>query len=273
MGPDLGFDLGLARAPTLVIAGVLGLIIGSFLTVVIHRVPRGESVVWPRSRCPACHAAISPARNIPLISWFILRGRCAHCHEGISVRYPLVEAATAGLFVAVTARVGPTAALPAFLYLAAIVVALAAIDWEVRRLPDDIVWPSYPIAASALTIAALTSGQTLPILRALAAMGALFTLYLLLAVARPGGMGYGDVKLAGLIGLYLGWLGWDAVIVGTLAGFLFGAIAGIALIVRGRARPATAIAFGPYMLAGAMVALFATGPLATWYLSLITPTI
>lgn len=257
----------------LLCTGLLGLIVGSFLNVVIYRVPRGESVVQPGSHCPACGVAIRPAQNIPVLSWILLRGRCVSCRGRISPRYPLVEAGTAGLFLLVTARVGPTAALPAFLYLAAIAVALSVIDVEVRRLPDRIVLPSYGVALSLLLLAGAIEGDWRPAARGLIAMAALLVLYLILAVAHPGGIGFGDVKLAGLLGLYLGWLGWGAVAVGTFAGFLLGAVVGLTLMATGRVGRKTAIAFGPHMLTGALLTLFVGRPVIDWYASLISPAI
>jgi leader peptidase (prepilin peptidase)/N-methyltransferase len=259
-------------APLLVLTGVLGLAVGSFLNVVIHRVPRSESLLRPGSYCPHCSVAIRPWQNIPVFAWLALRGRCAACGGGISARYPLVELGTAALFVAVTARIGLTAALPAYLYLAAIAVALAVIDLDVRRLPNAIVLPSYVVAAALLVVAAVPGGDWRAVVRGLIAMVALFAFYFLLTLIYPGGMGMGDVKLAGVLGLYLGWLGWRPVLVGTFAAFLLGGVAGIALLLTRRAGRKTGIPFGPSMLAGAMLALFAAGPIAAWYASLLVPT-
>ncbi len=122
-------------------AGVLGTLIGSFLNVVVHRVPLGLSVVRPASRCPGCGGAIRRRDNIPVLSWVLLRGRCRDCRESISWRYPLVELMTGLLFAALAGLIGPSWALPAYLYLAAVAVALALIDLDVRRLPDAIVKP------------------------------------------------------------------------------------------------------------------------------------
>jgi leader peptidase (prepilin peptidase)/N-methyltransferase len=255
--------------PVLVLAGVLGLVVGSFLNVVIHRVPRDESLLRPPSRCPHCEAAIRPRHNIPVLSWLALRGLCAACRTPISPRYPLVEAGTALLFVAVTARLGVTAALPAYLYLAAIGVALAMIDLDVQRLPDRIVLPSYAIGVVLLAPAVAVGGDWGAALRALIALAALWTFYY--ALALFGGMGYGDVKLAGLLGLYLGWLGWGSVLVGTFAAFLLGGVVGVALMLARRAGRRTAIPFGPAMLAGALLALFAAEPITAWYGSLLLP--
>jgi leader peptidase (prepilin peptidase)/N-methyltransferase len=179
-------------------------------------------------------------------------------YAGTRPRYPLVELATSLLFVAVTVRFGRSAVLPAYLYLAAVAVALAVIDVEVRRLPNAIVLPSYLVGAALLAPVADWRATG----RGLVAMAALLALYAALAALRPGGMGLGDVKLAGLLGFYLGWLGWSPVWVGTLAGFLFGGLAGLAVLVTRPAAGNTAIPFGPYMLAGAMLAVLAAGPLA-----------
>ena len=258
--------------PLLVVVGVLGLTVGSFLNVVIYRVPRDESVIRPGSRCPYCHVAIRARHNVPVLSWLLLRGRCAACRHPISPRYPLIELGTALLFEAVTARFGLSWALPAYLYLAAVAVALAMIDFEVHRLPDAIVLPSYLVGAVLLLPAGIAQADWRAGVRGLSAAAALWTIYFVLALVYPGGMGFGDVKLAGLLGLYLGWLGWSPVWVGTLTGFLLGAAVGVVLLLTRRGTRKTAIAFGPYMLAGAMLALFIANPVASWYTSLLLPT-
>jgi leader peptidase (prepilin peptidase)/N-methyltransferase len=256
-------------APLLALAGALGLAVGSFLTVVIHRVPRGDSLLRPGSHCPQCTAPVRPWQNLPVLGWLLLGGRCGSCRRRIAARYPLVELATAALFVAVTARFGLTPVLPAYLYLAAIAVALAAIDLDVHRLPDRIVLPSYLAGGLLLVPAAVAHADWRPAARGLLAMAVLFLLYFGLALLYRGGMGFGDVKLAGLLGLHLGWLGWGAVWFGTLAGFLLGGLAGGALLVARRAGRKSAIPFGPPMLAGALLAVFAAHPVATWYGSLL----
>ncbi|GAA3272079.1 prepilin peptidase [Dactylosporangium vinaceum] len=257
----------------LVVAGVLGLAVGSFLNVVIHRVPRGESLLRPASHCPQCTAAVRPWHNVPVLGWLVLRGRCADCAAPISVRYPLVELGTAALFVAVAARFGATSPLmlPAWLYLAAIAVALALIDLDVLRLPNAIVLPSYIVAPLLLLPAVVVERDWSAGLRGLLAMAALWTFYFLLSVVYPGGMGFGDVKLAGVLGLYLGFLGWSTVAVGTLAAFVLGGAAGLTLMAFGRAGRKTALPFGPAMLAGALLALFAAAPITAWYTNLLVP--
>jgi leader peptidase (prepilin peptidase)/N-methyltransferase len=255
--------------PLFGIVAILGLAIGSFLNVVIHRVPRDESLIHPGSHCPQCGNPVRNRHNIPVLGWLMLRGRCADCGTRISARYPLVEAGTAALFVAVAARFGWSWELPAYLYLAAVAIALAMIDLDVMRLPNKIVLPSYAVAGALLVPVSLAAGDPADLLRGLLAAGALYLLYRVLAIW---GMGGGDVKLAPLLGFYLGWLGWGAVAVGALAGFLLGGIVGGALIALKLASRKSRIPFGPYMLAGAFLAVFAAAPLTGWYMNLLVPT-
>lgn len=258
-------------AALIVSCGVLGLAVGSFLNVVIHRVPRGESVVRPRSACPACGVPISARDNVPVLSWLLLRRRARCCGVPISARYPLVEAGTAAAFAGVAAWRGADAALPAFLYLAAISVALAVIDLDVRRLPDVIVLPSYPVAATLLAVPTLLEGDLAAAVRAAVGGVALFALFwtlwfLSLLILRKEGMGLGDVKLSGVLGLYLGWLSWAHLVVGAFLGFLVGGVVGIALMAVGRAGRKSMVPYGPSMLAGAWLAVAFARPVADWYL-------
>ncbi|WP_432505327.1 prepilin peptidase [Kineococcus arenarius] len=259
----------LEQGPLVLLAAVAGLLVGSFLNVVVHRVPRGESVVRPASRCPGCGHVVRRRDNVPVVSWLLLRGRCRDCGVTISVRYPLVELGTALLFGAVARLVGPSWVLPAYLYLAAITVALALIDVDVHRLPDAIVLPSYPVVVVLLVVASASTGHWGALLRAAVGGAALFLLYGALFVLKPGGMGLGDVKLAGVLGLLLGWWGWDSLVVGAFTAFLLGGVAGAGLLVLRRAGRGSRIPFGPYMLAGALGALFVASPVADWYLGLV----
>src|SRR6185295_1528344 len=159
------------------IVGLLGLAVGSFLNVVIYRVPRDESLVRPGSHCPHCAAEVRNRHNIPVLGWLLLRGRCADCGSPIGARYPLVEAGTAVLFVAVAAKFGWSWELPAYLYLAAIAVALAAIDIDVMRLPNKIVLPSYAVVPVLLLPAAVAEHSWSAALRGLAAAVLLYALY------------------------------------------------------------------------------------------------
>ena len=246
---------------------VLGLLVGSFLNVVIWRVPRGESIVRPPSHCPACGHAVRARDNIPVLSWVVLRGRCRDCDAPISARYPLVEVGTAAVFVALTLRIGFDAALPAYLYFGAIAVALALIDLDVKRLPNAIVLPSYVAAVALLALGTLGQAGGPDLLRAALGMAVLYGFYFVLALIYPAGMGFGDVKLAGVLGLYLGYLGWAEVAVGGFLGFLFGGAVGGALMALRRAGRKSAIPFGPFMLAGAFVAILWGGALGDLYLN------
>jgi leader peptidase (prepilin peptidase)/N-methyltransferase len=251
------------------IVGLLGLTVGSFLNVVIHRVPRDESLVRPGSHCPHCGAEVRPRHNIPVLGWLLLRGRCADCKAPISARYPLVEAGTAALFVAVAARFGWSWQLPAYLYLAAVAVALTVIDLDVKRLPDKIVLPSYGVAVLLLVPAMIADHSWTAGIRGLIAAVVLFLTFLVISFF---GMGGGDVKLAALLGIYLGWLGWSSVAVGMFAGFMLGGLFGVAVMLTRAATRKTRVPYGPFMLAGAFLAVFAAAPIAHWYSSLLIPT-
>ena len=237
------------------LAGVLGLLIGSFLNVVIWRVPRGESIVRPPSHCPGCDTPIAPRDNVPVLSWLVLRGRCRRCGEPISARYPAVELGTGLLFAALALRFGPEPELPAYLYLGAVCVALAAIDVDLHRLPDALTLPSYAVLAVLLGAAALVDGDPGPWVRALLGGAAMFGVYFALVLAAPKGMGLGDVKLSGVLGTALGRLGWDVWAVGLISGFLLGGLFGVVLLLLGAGRKAK-VPFGPFMIAGALVAIF-----------------
>jgi len=251
------------------LCGLLGLVIGSFLNVVIHRVPRGESIVSPRSRCPGCGTELAWYDNVPLLSWLVLRGRCRTCGKPISVRYPIVELLTAVVFGLIGWRFGGSWELPAYLYLGAIGVALGAIDLDTRRLPDRIVLPSYGVAAALLGLASLLEHDWSASLRAVVGGAVMYAFYFLLAVIRPGGMGFGDVKLSGVIGLYLGWLSWGALLIGGFAGFVIGGLSGIGLIIAGRAGRKSMIPYGPYMLVGAVVGVLWGSQLAHAYARMV----
>jgi len=248
--------------------GVLGLLIGSFLNVVIWRVPRGESVVSPPSHCPGCDAPIAPRDNLPVVSWLLLRGRCRRCQEPISPRYPFVEALTGVVFALLAWHFGLAWELPAYLYLGAVGIALAAIDLDTHRLPNVLTLPSYGVLAVLFLLPAAIDSQWDDYLRAALGGAALFAFYFVLVLVYPKGMGFGDVKLAGVLGIALGWLGWGSVIVGGFLGFLLGAIVGGGMMVLGKAGRKSKIPFGPFMVAGAFLAIFVGQSFADWYLGL-----
>ncbi|TFD71891.1 A24 family peptidase [Cryobacterium sp. Hb1] len=267
--------------------GILGALIGSFLNVVIYRIPAGRSIVSPPSSCSSCGARIRPYDNIPVVSWLVLRGKCRDCQAPISPRYPMVELGTGVIFAVVALWVFSTVdfgwaavstsdntlaiqliVLVAFLYLAAISVALAMIDLDTHTLPNKILLPAYPVAAVLLTAAALLAGEPGRVLTALIGAAALFGLYLALALISPGGMGLGDVKLAGLLGLYLGYLGWGPLIVGAFGAFLLGGVFGLVLLATRKAKRRSGIPFGPWMLLAAWLGVFFGDQIAIGYLTL-----
>ncbi|PZE37939.1 A24 family peptidase [Curtobacterium sp. MCPF17_031] len=261
-------------------SALLGSAIGSFLNVVVYRVPLGRSVVSPPSTCPRCGCGIRGADNLPVLSWFLLRGRCRDCGEPISGRYPLVEGATAVLFIVVSIRFFPSAEeglplvgglvlLATLLYLMACSVALALIDLDTRTLPNRIVLPMYPTVALLLGVTALSTGDWGSLLRAVAGSLVLGGAYLALALTVPRGMGLGDVKLAGVLGLVLAYLGWGPLAVGAFAAFLLGGSFGIGLLLLGRASRSSGIPFGPWMLLGAWVGAFSGTTIWDAYLRLI----
>lgn len=248
---------------------VLGLLVGSFLNVVIWRVPRGESIVRPPSHCPSCETPIAPRDNIPVLSWLLLRGRCRHCRHPIAARYPLVELLTAVVFALLGWKIGAHVALIGFLWLGATGVALAAIDIDLHRLPDALTLPTYAVGLVVLGAAAAVDGHGWPYARALIGGAALFAFYFAVVFAYPKGMGFGDVKLAGGLGLFLGWLGWSQLAVGAFMAFLIGAVVSVGLVLFRGAGRKTAIPFGPFMLIGALVGVLAGGSIGSGYTSLL----
>jgi leader peptidase (prepilin peptidase) / N-methyltransferase len=261
--------------PVLLVAiGLLGLAIGSFLNVVIHRVPTLASLSHPSSRCPDCGHPIRHRHNVPVLGWLLLRGRCADCDAPISARYPVVELLTAVLFVAVTVRLVQLdlmTALPAFLWFVAAGIALAMIDLDVGRLPNVIVLPSYPILAVLLTAAALVSHDPAALVRAVVGGSVSFALYYATALAFPGGMGFGDVKLAGVVGGMLAFVSYPVLLVGVAVAFLLGAATGLLAMATGRATRKSTVPFGPFMLAGAVSSIFVGGFISTLYTTTLLP--
>ena len=254
-----------------VVAGIIGTLVGSFLNVVIWRVPRGESIVRPGSACPECRRPIAWYDNVPIVSYLVLRGRCRHCAAHISVRYPLVELGT-GLAFAIVVWSGiagsfPAAAVPALLYWAAIGIALTLIDIDHHRLPNVITLPAYAVTGALVAAASVLTGEYDRLLIAAAGLAILGGFYLVLALGYRGGMGFGDVKLAGSLGMMLGWLGWPQLVVGGFSAFLVGGIVGIALMVIGRAGRKSRLPFGPFMLIGSWIGIFAGPAIADVYLA------
>lgn len=245
------------------ITALFGLLFGSFLNVVAHRLPRKESLATPGSHCPGCDTPIRPYDNVPVISWLMLRGRCRACREPIAWRYPAVELTTALLAVAVVLVKGLDRDAWLGLALVFVLVPIALIDLDHRIIPNRI---TLPAAIAAIAICALTQPSHLPehLIAGVAAGGFL----LLAALAYPRGMGMGDVKLAFVLGLFLGRDVGPAMLIALLTG----TVVGVAIIVvKGAAEGRkTKVPFGPFLAVGGVAGLLAGAPIVTWYLHTFT---
>ena len=239
-----------------VACGLVGLLIGSFLNVVVWRVPRHESIVSPGSHCPNCDTELGAIENVPVLSWVVLRGRCRHCGDTISVRYPLVELLTAALWVGLAQRFGATWELPPYLVLAAGLVALSLIDLDHFLLPNRVLYPTGFLMAGLFVIPALVDGQGNDYARGVFGGAAAFAVFFVIHVVSPRGMGFGDVRLSFVLGFALGWLSWGHVYLGLFLGFLLGAVVGTLLIAVGLRSRKDHVPFGPFLAAGAMVAIY-----------------
>ncbi len=251
---------------TAVVCGIFGVAVGSFLNVVIWRVPRKESVVRPASHCPACDAVLRPYDNVPVASWLALRGRCRDCGTRIPARYPLVELACGLLWAGLGARFSGSWALPAFLVLGAGLLALSVIDLEHYLLPNRVVYPLGIACAVLLGVAALADGDASRWLRALLAATVAFTVFFVIHVVSPRGMGFGDVRLSFVLGLALGWLGWGYVALGLFLGFVYGAVVGVGLIATRLKGRREHVPFGPFLAAGTLTAALWGQTILDWYL-------
>ena len=250
----------------IVVAGCLGLIFGSFATVVAYRVPRGTSIVTGRSRCPSCDKQIAWYDNIPLVGYLLLRGKCRNCGIRISPRYFWIELATGASWAVLVARYGVSFEVAIFAAFFWVLVVLTAIDLEHKLLPNKIVYPTFVVSWVALSLAAVTDGDLDPLKGA--AFGALIFGGFLFTVAfiAPAGMGGGDVKLAFVLGTFLGYHGGVGVtLVGMFLSFLLGGVIGIAMLMRGEGRKAQ-IPFGPFLAAGTVLAILWGRSILDWYL-------
>jgi leader peptidase (prepilin peptidase) / N-methyltransferase len=241
-------------------AGVLGAIVGSFLNVVTYRLPRRESLITPASHCPKCGEPVKPYDNIPVVSWLLLRGRCRSCRTGISARYPLVEAATALLCAGAVLAHETAAGIALSVALVLVLVPAAAIDMEHRIIPNRLT-ATGAVLAVVLGTALDPGGEPERLIAGAAAGGFLLAAVLL----YPRGMGLGDVKLAGMMGLFLGVAVAPALLIALLSGVAVGAV----IIARKgvQAGRKTAVPFGPFLALGGIVAMFAGQPIVDWYTS------
>jgi leader peptidase (prepilin peptidase) / N-methyltransferase len=237
-----------------------GLLIGSFLNVVAYRLPRGESLVKPGSHCTTCGDHVKPWDNIPVLSWLMLRGRCRGCGERISARYPIIELLTGVTFAVIAVVNGLDLDLLVELPFAAMLIAVAGIDLEHRIVPNKIL---LPMAAWGVGATAFVDASRLP--EALIAAGAAFTFLLVVALVHPKGMGMGDVKLVGVMGIFLG----ASIAPALLIGFLSGSIVGVAIMAKhgaadGRKR---GVPFAPFLALGGLASLLVGPELVDLYVT------
>lgn len=253
--------------PLLVVVGiVLGLAIGSFLNVVAYRVPLGRSVVSPPSACPRCAAEITSRDNIPVISWLLLRGKCRNCSEPISPRYAIVELATAALFAVTPFVVGDLWAVGAYWWFVGVTVTLVLTDLDHKRIPNRILFPGTIVGAVLLLVAALFDDQPERLIPAAIGAVGYFGVMLVIALIAKGGFGFGDVKLAVLLGMFLGYLDWQFVPLGFFLAFFLGGVVSILLLVTKIKGRKDKIPFGPYLVLGTYLALAFGDQFLEWYL-------
>ena len=252
---------------------VVGLLFGSFANVAIHRIPDGDSVVRPPSACPACGRRVRPLDNIPVLSWFVLRGRCRDCGAAISVRYPLVELAGGVLFAVTAWRfLAPPGdldadpwALPAYLLFAWLLLVVAVIDARTRRIPNRLTYPLTPVLLVLVGVAAVGNATPGAALRALLGGVAAFAALLVIALISPRGLGMGDVKLAAALGIALGYLSWGHVVLGVFGGFLLGGVIALVLLATRLRSRKDLLPFGPYLAASALLTVWWGDAVIGWY--------
>jgi leader peptidase (prepilin peptidase)/N-methyltransferase len=240
----------------LIILGVFGLCVGSFLNVLAYRIPKKLPIALDRSKCSHCDAVIKSYDLIPVFSWLILRGRCRNCHEKIHWRYPLVELITCVAFVTVGAQFGINWETPAFLVFVSGLIAISSVDFELYIIPNRIVYPTGFACLALLTLAAAMTHDWHSYRNALLGSVGAWLFMFIVHLISPRGMGFGDVRLAALIGLMLGWIDPLRIVTGLFFGFAIGAFVGIALMALRIATRKTAIPFGPFLAVGAYLALF-----------------
>lgn len=247
--------------------GLLGACVGSFLNVVIYRLPIGESLVSPPSHCPACGSAIRWYDNVPILGWLVLRGRCRDCGVAISSRYAIVEAITGLLGAVLAVRGGLTLDTLAAFWFGASLVALTYIDLDHRLLPDRITLPGTAVGLGLAAFATATRGNAAvwnSLLGVLLGGGLLwFVAWAYHAATGREGMGGGDIKLLAMIGAFLGWRG---VLLTLLLASFVGSAVGLALMIRDRSDSKLAIPFGPFLAIGALIALFWGDRIVAWYM-------
>lgn len=248
------------------VASLLGVCTGSFLNVVIYRLPRRESIARPPSACPNCATPLARRDLVPVLSWVVLRAKCRSSATPISARYPFIELLTAVVFGLLAWRFEELIQLSAFLVLGASCVALSAIDFDTKTLPTRLVYFTLIVGAVLLGIAAIVNNEPSHALNAAISSAAVATLFFVTWYIAPRGIGFGDVRFSAALALFMGWLGFGHVFVGITLAFLLGAVAGLALMVFGRAGRKSSIPFGPFLAIGALIAILVGQPIISWWL-------
>jgi leader peptidase (prepilin peptidase)/N-methyltransferase len=246
-------------------AGVFGLVIGSFLGVVVDRIPRKESIVSPPSHCVSCSAPIRGYDNIPVVSYLVLRGRCRACGVHIPPRDAVLELGTGALFVLLAWRLASVWALPAFCVLAASLIAISAIDVEHLRIPSPIVYATAVLGVPLLVLASAGTHRWTALLAAVIGGAAAFAAFFALFYAVPKGIGFGDVRLAGVCGGFLGWIGYREVILAFVLSFIVAGVPAAILLALHKVQRRTQIPFGPFLAGGTVITvLFGPSIVHAW---------
>ncbi len=249
-----------------VVCALVGLYVGLYLNLVIDRVPQKKAMRPVRAGCRNCLDAEGAPPGVPRLPWVARRGHCPTCGERVSLRYPLVELGTAALYAAIAVRLGASAALPAFLVFFASLVAISVIDLELQIIPNRIIYPTISLSLPLLALAAIAEGDIRRMETALGGAAIAFAILLLVHLISPTSMGFGDVRLAFVLGLFLGWFDLSQVAIGLFVGFALGAVVGVGLMLFGGKTRKDSVSFGPFLAAGAAVAVLFGDPLLHWWL-------
>ncbi|MDQ6797052.1 MAG: A24 family peptidase [Actinomycetota bacterium] len=249
-----------------IVCALIGLYVGLYLNLVIDRVPRKKAMRPVRAGCRNCLDAEGSAPVVPRLPWVLRGGHCPVCGERVSLRYPLVELSTAVLYAAIAVRLGANWALPAFLVFFACLVAISVIDLELQIIPNRVIYPTIVLSLPLLALAAVAEGDIRRMATALAGAAIAFGILLLVHLISPASMGFGDVRLAFILGLFLGWFDLSHVAIGLFVGFALGAVVGVGLMLLGGKTRKDSVSFGPFLAAGAAVAVLFGDPLLHWWL-------
>lgn len=245
--------------------GLAGLLVGSFANVVIYRVPAGRSIVKPRSACPSCGAEVRAIDNVPVLSWLALRGHCRACKAPISPRYPLVEALMGAIFALIGSRFGLSWTGGGEAALAGGLVVLAFIDLDHMLLPKRVVYATLAAVGAIFLAGAVAQGQWHKLAVAAICGVVPWALFFAINFVNPKAMGFGDVRLALLMGFGLGWLGAEYAFLGFIVASILGSVVGLALMAVGKATRKSAVPFGTFLASGAVLAALAGAPVVNWY--------